>query len=191
MGNKFYIFHLIPRSGVLNPDLAAKVKHPFVAVSAGSHGAGESSWETPRCTACGVFPNKEFFLKVKKLNLPIGEYALFGSAPMGVRGLRECRDIDIIVTNGLWKEFLDNFGWKLVKTQDKDKYSDGLERDGIELWKDWWPGWDVNKLIKEAEMIDGLPFVRLEKVLEWKKFIAKEKDLKDVELLEKFLLTKK
>ncbi len=42
--------------------------------------------------------NKELFKKVKNLNLPIGDYALFGSAPMGIRGLRECHDIDIIVT---------------------------------------------------------------------------------------------
>lgn len=134
---------------------------------------------------------KDLFQRVKDLSLPLGEYALFGSAPMGIRGLRECHDVDIIVTKKLWNKYKDKSGWILVKTQDKDKYSDGLRNNGIELWKDWWPKWNIKKLIQEAEIIDGLPFVRLEEVLNWKKHIAIErdfeKDFKDIEIIENFL----
>ena len=56
--------------------------------------------------------NSDLFQKVKKLQLPQGEYALFGSAPLGIRGLKECSDIDIIVTQKLWKE-LKNKSWKI------------------------------------------------------------------------------
>ena len=46
----------------------------------------------------------------------------------------------------------------------------------IELYKDWGPGeWDVERLIKEADVIDGIPFVKLEAVLEWKKEIIEKK----------------
>lgn len=134
--------------------------------------------------------NNELFKKVKDLYLPIGEYALFGSVPMGVRGLRECHDIDIIVTEKLWNEYRDKYGWSLVKTQHENKYSDGLRNNDIEMWKDWWPKWDIKKLIQGAEIIDGLPFVKLEEVLKWKKHIAREKDLKDVKIIEKFLAKK-
>lgn len=137
--------------------------------------------------------NNELFKKVKDLNLPIGEYALFGSAPMGIRGLRECNDVDIIVTEKLWNEYKSKQGWKFkrVKGYDSNKYFEGLQNDDIELWKDWWPKWDIKNLIQEAEIINSLPFVKLEKVLKWKKYIAREKDLKDIKIIEKFLQNNK
>ena len=49
--------------------------------------------------------NNDLFQKVKELKLPIGKYALFGSAPMGVRGLKECSDIDLIVSEEVWEEY--------------------------------------------------------------------------------------
>lgn len=131
--------------------------------------------------------NKKLFQKVKNLNLPVGQYALFGSAPMGIRELKECHDVDIVVTEKLWNEYLNKSGWGLIKTQHKDKYSAGLRNGDIELWKDWWPKWDIKKLIMDAEIINNLPFVKLKEVLKWKKQIAREKDLKDVEIIEKFL----
>lgn len=66
-----------------------------------------------------------------------------------------------------------------------------MRNNNIELWKDWWLGWDIKRLIREAEIIDGLPFVKLKYVLKWKKFTARKKDLKDVKIIEKFLKTKK
>ena len=36
---------------------------------------------------------------------------------------------------------------------------------------------DVQKLIAEAEMIEGVPFVQLEEVRKWKEAFGREKDL--------------
>jgi hypothetical protein len=55
------------------------------------------------------------------------------------------------------------------------------------MGRDWHEGWGVEKMIKEADIIDGLPFVKLEYLIEWKKFFRREKDLKDIELIEEFL----
>lgn len=129
--------------------------------------------------------NKNLFQRVKDLKLPIGKYALFGSAPICVRGLRECRDIDIVAADDLWNELKNKTKWKIKTT---DKGDECLENGEIELWKNWRPGnWDIIKLIEEAEVIDGLPFVRMEYVLEWKKLNGREKDLKDVEIIKKFM----
>lgn len=128
--------------------------------------------------------NDAIFQSVTDLHLPLGTFALFGSAPLGVRGLRECRDIDVIVTEELWNE-QKNKGWETVTMPHG---SIGLVKGEIELWKNWYPGdWDVPKLIREAEMIAGLPFVRLEEVLKWKKLMNREKDLKDIEAINAFL----
>lgn len=132
--------------------------------------------------------NKELFLKVKELNLPIGKYALFGSAGLGVRGLKECNDVDIIVAGDLWEELKLKSGWRLEKAESGDQC---LRKNEVEIFMSWAPGeWDVAKLIQEAEIIDGLPFVKLQDVLAWKKLRGKDKDLKDIETIEKFLLTK-
>lgn len=129
--------------------------------------------------------NKDLFQRAKDLKLPIGKYALFGGAPICVRGLRECRDIDIVVAEDLWNELKSKPEWKIKTT---DKGDECLENGEIELWKNWRPeNWDITKLIEEAEIINDLPFVKLERVLEWKKMNAREKDLKDVEIIEKFM----
>lgn len=135
--------------------------------------------------------NKDLFQKVKDLKLPVGKYALFGSAPLGIRGLRDCRDIDIIVVEDLWDECKKN-NWELGTTSYDIQCLCNDENDEIELWKDCKPGnWDIKKLIEDAEIIDGLPFVRLERVLEYKKLRVKEKDLKDIKIIEKFLQIQK
>ncbi len=134
------------------------------------------------------FMNNDLFQKLKELNLPKGKFAVFGSGPMAVRGLRECRDLDVIVAKDVFDEFKNKKEWELKKTE-KSEY---LENSGIELWKDWGPDWfpegtwDIQKLINEAEIIDDLPFVKLEEVLKWKNILRREKDLADIKLIEDF-----
>ncbi|HNW09239.1 MAG TPA: hypothetical protein PK619_03640 [bacterium] len=128
--------------------------------------------------------NNNLFKKVRELKLPPGEYVLFGSAPLAVRRLRNCQDIDIIATDDLWNEYKEK-GWETRIAASGSQY---LWRDNIELYKEWKPGeWNIKALIVEADIIDELPFVKLERVLEWKKLSKREKDLKDIEMVEEFL----
>jgi hypothetical protein len=129
--------------------------------------------------------NQTLFLKVRALNLPLGKYALFGSAPLGVRNLRDCHDIDIIMTEDTWNEYQNKTGWTTRTRPSGDNY---LEWEDIELCKNWWPGtWNIQQLIDNAEIIDGLPFVRLEDVIRWKRSRGREKDSKDIVIIENFL----
>ena len=65
---------------------------------------------------------------------------------------------------------------------------DSLRCGDIELLNGWGPGlWNVQNIIDKAEIIDGLTFVRLEEVLKWKKMMNREKDKKDVEIIENYL----
>lgn len=130
----------------------------------------------------------DLFQKVKGLNLPKGKYVLFGSAPLCIRGLRKCNDIDIVVDREIWDGYKDKPDWQLKKTGVGQEEIDCLFKQNIEMVKDWKPGiWDIRALIEEAEMIDGLPFVKLEKLLEYKKLCTREKDLKDIAIIEDFL----
>jgi len=128
--------------------------------------------------------NKELFDKVRALNLPAGEYALFGSAPLGVRNLKECRDVDVIVSSRVFEGFQGMPGWEVKVTDFGSEY---MSFGQIELWKNWYPGaWNIEELIRDAETIAGLPFVRLERVLEWKKLLRREKDISDIATIEHF-----
>jgi len=125
---------------------------------------------------------------VKSLNLPLGQYALFGSAPLLVRNLREAsHDIDIVVKQDLWDEYFPKEEWETKYMRENDPYIE-WRGHSIEFWKTWGPGdWDVEDIIDKAEIIDGVPYVQLETVLNWKKMCGRPKDLKDVELITAFL----
>jgi hypothetical protein len=127
---------------------------------------------------------EELFKKLKEMNLPKGKFVIFGSGPMGIRGLKEIGDLDVIVTEDIFDDFAKRPDFNLGKKKSNNEY---LERDGIEFYKNWHPGdWDINKLIQEAEIIDDLPFVKLEDVLKWKKSKMREKDIKDIESIENY-----
>lgn len=133
--------------------------------------------------------NKKIFEQVKKLNLPKGKYVIFGSAPMGIRGIRDCHDLDIVVLEEVLEEIKKKPDWK-VKNFENGRQTFVFE--DIELWKDWWPGqWDTEDLIKRADIIDDLPFATLEDVLRWKKIFGRKKDWQDIQLIKKYLKKKK
>jgi hypothetical protein len=41
---------------------------------------------------------------VRDLDLPVGQYAITSSGPIGVREIREIGDIDLVVDDDLWNE---------------------------------------------------------------------------------------
>lgn len=122
----------------------------------------------------------KFLEEVKKLKLPPDQYAVFGSGPLAIRGLRENEDIDVLVKPELWEE---------LAKKHKPLKECLIVIGNIDILKHWKP-WltDVNKLIDAADIIDGIRFVKLEHVLEWKKKRGKEKDKKDIELIEEYLM---
>jgi hypothetical protein len=124
---------------------------------------------------------KEILEQVRGLHLPLGAYALFGSGPLGVRGLREMHDADIIVHRELFDALRLSPDWTY---ECKANGSESLHYGDIEMFDTWAPGeWNVIQLIAEAEMREGLPFVKLEEVKRWKNLRFSDKDKKDLELI--------
>lgn len=122
--------------------------------------------------------------QVKDLNLPGGKYAVFGSGPLVVRGIRESSDIAIIVTTEFFKELGQDPAW--TKDQIRDHHP-VLRKENVEIFCTWAPGaWDVEELIKHAEMIGDIPYVRLDAVIEWKMLRNEFKDREDLALIEAY-----
>ncbi len=128
----------------------------------------------------------ELLKRVRELNLPKDKYAIFGSGPICIRGLREfSHDLDVIVINEVFDAMRNDERFVLRKLENTSEY---LEWNGIELYKDWQPGeWDIGDLIRDAEVIEGLPFVEIEDVLKWKRISGRDKDIRDIKLIEDYL----
>lgn len=52
---------------------------------------------------------KKLLWEFKKLNLPDGQYAVYGSGPMAVRGIKEAHDLDVVVARDLYKKLLGKY----------------------------------------------------------------------------------
>ena len=121
------------------------------------------------------------FQDVLKLNLPVGSYAIFGSGPMAVRGIREANDIDLVVPQKLWDEYAKKYPENIKKGYD-------LNVDGISLIADWKPYiTDTAPLINNPDIIHGLPFVKLDYLILFKRALGREKDIADLKLIEAYL----
>ncbi len=130
--------------------------------------------------------------RVKRLGLPLGEYAVFGSGLLEVWGIRKASDLDIIVTPELYDR-LKQQGWQEgVDTQQEVQFK-CLQKEGADVTTvqdkpthgDYLP--DRVQLIKEAVIINGVPFVRVEEVIACKKAYNRPKDLADITAIEKYL----
>ncbi len=129
----------------------------------------------------------EYMEEVKKMDLPLGEYAILGSGPLAVRGIRETKDIDLIVTLAIYTQYKEQEKW------DELPYRDTLflKNGPVELWERI--GFledkriNIQGFIDRAEMIMGLPFVNLYDFIYWKKIADREKDKRDVILAEEYL----
>ena len=126
------------------------------------------------------------FDQLRKLNLPEGDFAVFGSGPLIVRGIiPAANDVDVICRGQAWEavkelgssEYLSQFDVTVVSLYD------GRLTFGTE----WGIGkFDTDALIDGAEDIDGLPFVRLEHVENYKKLSRRSKDLQHLEALKAY-----
>ncbi len=119
----------------------------------------------------------------RSLALPIGDYAIFGSGPLIIRGIIEAsNDLDIISRGDAWQRAL-QLG-DLIHLPDHGVDVVSCFDGAITIGTRWAIGdFDVGMLIDTAEMIDGLPFVRLEHVATYKEIAGRPKDLVHLEAL--------
>lgn len=126
------------------------------------------------------------FNQLRQINLPIADYAVFGSGPLAVRGIiPSCNDLDVLCRRKAWAlvsqlgtmTFLSEYGVSVVSL------CDGAITFGLK----WGIGdFDVDELIDTAEIIDSLPFVLIEHVVSYKKTRSSARDISHLQALENF-----
>ncbi len=126
------------------------------------------------------------FVELKALNLPVNDFAVFGSAPMWIHGLKELNnDIDLVARGEAWEKAITLGSITTTPTASRVvRLLDGK----IEIFDTWGPGeWDINQIIDNAEEIDGVKFVSLSDVARWKEIYGREKDLQHLALIKQYL----
>jgi hypothetical protein len=131
----------------------------------------------------------DIFAAVRALTLPRDQYAVFGSGPMTARGLRDSKDVDLLVTPELF-EALKACGWQATVVTIEGRPRERLSHGLCEAYKALWAGGkdhDVAALISRADDIRGVRFVRLSDLLELKRAMGRDKDLRDARIIERYL----
>lgn len=117
---------------------------------------------------------------VNNLDFDRGEFWVVAGSAMCLYGLRhETNDVDLGCTSRLADE-LERKGYKAAYF--KDGTRSFAYNDEIEVFE--------NFLFDKVEEIDGIPVISLQGLIEMKLFIGREKDIKDIKLIEQYLLQK-
>jgi len=116
------------------------------------------------------------FELLRAVDLPVGDYAVFGSGPLLVRGIIEdARDIDVIARGSAWERALDQ--GEITYLPDEDITVAAFFDGALSVGTTWaYRDVDIDDLIDTAELFDGVPFVRLEHVIAYKRTADRDKD---------------
>ena len=143
--------------------------------------------------------NEEVLRLLQILNLPIDSYAVCGGALLAHHGLRlNTNDVDLLVTPELYQRLLTQ--WKARSQSRPD--CPAIEIDGVRVEAFASINFtDSDKALEYIErhqlgMTTGIPLVRLEDMLEWKRLILREnprckrarEHQRDIDLLEKAVM---
>lgn len=124
--------------------------------------------------------------KVKNLKLPFGKYVVIGSGIFEPLGIRLAGDIDIAALPELHEQLRSTGKW-----EEEIRYNKiFLKRDKIEInpelsWSDYQT--TTEEAIASATVIDDIPFMNLDELRKFKKALGREKDIKDIQLIDEYL----
>jgi hypothetical protein len=135
---------------------------------------------------------------VDQIGLPDrkGAYAIHTSNALLVRGLRkEVKDYDILTSPEVFKQVQEKFPENCDMHGKDERVLLNIDGTEIEIFKTWWGGMDPEKILRQAEKINGVWYASLEDVKEWKERRWEkehlEKDRVDLEEINRYMNTRK
>ncbi|PLS80851.1 hypothetical protein CYG49_03740 [Candidatus Saccharibacteria bacterium] len=126
-----------------------------------------------------------------ELQLPKGEWVVFGGACLTAHDIRDTSDLELFVTPRLFKQLKEQ-GWEERITNSTDAlyvtkiYHEVPILAFIQCGSHKWVP-NVASYLADPVVIDGHPFMSLHEMYEWKKATARPKDKVDVRLIEEHM----
>lgn len=111
---------------------------------------------------------------------------MIGSGVMASYGIRDFKDIDLLVTPELYAE-LKSKGWqeKVVKPGFV-VVENGIFEASPQMISTGNYNPDIQKIIRNADIINDVSFMTLDETINFKRALGREKDLRDIELIGNF-----
>ena len=119
----------------------------------------------------------DIICRVEKINFDKVEYWVLAGSAMVLHGIRlETHDIDL----GCSKALADELEMQGYPTR---VMPDGTRRiayaEDVEIFEEW--------IFDKVTLVDGIPVISLDGLLEMKRSLGREKDLRDIVMIEEFL----
>ena len=133
--------------------------------------------------------SETFADKVKALNLPLDQIIVIGSGILDQLGIRPASDIDLAASPDLMKKFSEESGDWIKKFDDNQRFYFVKDDGSAEVWDGWvFDGQAVSyvELLSQSVEYDGVRFVDLKFLRKWKSWRGREKDVRDVELIDEW-----
>jgi len=130
--------------------------------------------------------------EIKKLDFPVGKYVVVGSGPLAAHGLKEARDIDIVVSDDLFERCISE-DWEVLPWTYPEKIGHSyLRRGPVELYLDVNCGNfnpTLEELLERSEAIDSVSFICIEDMIRFKRSYLHNnpKHEKDITMAETYL----
>lgn len=127
--------------------------------------------------------------QLKKIGLHIDEFVIVSSGALAIRGIREAKDLDVIVTNSLWNKLTATYQTEVENGVERIKF----DNSNIEILN---PAQSifgnsrvvsVEEIFEKADIFGGIKFINLNHLKKIKTKLGREKDLKDIELIDEYL----
>jgi len=110
-----------------------------------------------------------------------------GSATLELLGIRPARDIDVLVSPELFEDLKNNRHWQIspkhATTIDEPEHRSGAKKS-LDFMRQ---NYTLEEALKIAYWHEGIPFMSLEMLIDAKTQLGREKDFKDIELIQKYL----
>lgn len=127
--------------------------------------------------------------KLLTLHLPEQDFAVMGGGCLFAAGLKDLNhDIDLIAIDSAWDKAA-TLGQITPTKSNLGKVITFFDGE-VEVFNQWFPGeWNLRQLIDEADIKEGIRFVKLKEVLKWKRLFNRPKDQEHIQLIEEYLKT--
>ena len=136
----------------------------------------------------------DIIAQVKSLNLPLDKFVVVGGSSLAIRKLRETNDIDLIVLPEIFEKLVAR-GWVFDLEYEKrwngrQRIKQGFFEAHTDLYLEKENRFfDIQTVLNEADVIDDVRFQTLESLRIFKLDSSREKDLRDVELIDDYLMS--
>lgn len=134
----------------------------------------------------------DFKKHLSKYNLTPNNCVVIGSGILDAKGLRESHDIDVVVKEDVFNQLKNSGEFEVKKAHGRDN----LIKDLYEICSNWnvlGKDYYYEDLLDESEEINGVRYITLYFLFRVKKSwtendeVPREKDFKDIELIESYL----